>query len=275
MQVSLGKNINYQIGSDMKTEIDTQNELSKWGEPFDWNGYQGYETELDGYGLKVICPKEPRADKAWTWKTEFLNAFTEADVALLAKGFYLVHLEIFDQYGSPTAVAAGNRVYERVTTELGLSDKVCLLGMSRGGLLAYNWAAQKPDKVALIFGDNPVCDITSWPGGFGVGPGSETGWKQCLEVYGLTEEEGRAWDKNPIDHVEILVKAKIPVLHVIGDADEVVPIEENSDRLRDAYKALGGHYEEIVKPGGGHHPHGLPGNPEPIVEFYERVLGAS
>lgn len=242
------------------------------GTKFDWNGYQGYESELNGVGLKVICPDKPRADQAWIWKTEFLGAFTEADLALLAKGFYVVHLEIFNQYGSPKAVALGNALYQHVTTELGLSEKVCLLGMSRGGLLAYNWAAENLDKVALIFGDNPVCDIKSWPGGLGSGPGSPTDWEQCLAAYELTDAEARAWDKNPVDCVKLFVQAGIPVLHVVGDADVTVPVAENSNRIRDAYKALGGHYEEVVKPGGGHHPHGLPGNPEPIVDFFERTL---
>ncbi|MGE9295501.1 MAG: alpha/beta fold hydrolase [Puniceicoccales bacterium] len=252
--------------------IEQDNALPGSCASYDWHGYRGYDFELNGYTLKIICPEYPRVDKAWVWKTEFLGAFTGADVALLGKGFHIVHLEIFNQYGSPKAVAAGKGVYEFVVRQLGFSEKACLLGMSRGGLLAYNWAAQNPDKVALIFGDNPVCDIKSWPGGFGVGPGSAEDWRKCLEAYELTDEEARSWDKNPIDHVPVLVQAGIPVLHVIGDADVTVPIAENSNVLRDAYKKHGGHYEEVIKLGGGHHPHGLPDDPEPIVDFFERML---
>ncbi len=35
-------------------------------------------------------------------------------------------------------------------TEKGLSKKVALEGMSRGGLIIYNWAIANPDKVAAM-----------------------------------------------------------------------------------------------------------------------------
>ena len=58
----------------------------------------------------------------------------------------------------------------------------------------------------------------------------------------------------------------MPLLHVCGDADETVPIEENTRVLESRYKQLGGKIEVIVKPGVGHHPHALK-DPTPIVEF--------
>lgn len=48
-----------------------------------------------------------------------------------------------------------------------------------------------------------------------------------------------------------------------------MPHSENSEVVYDRYKALGGPVERIVKPGQGHHPHGL-GDPGPIVEFFEK-----
>ena len=37
--------------------------------------------------------------------------------------------------------------------------------MSRGGLIALNWAIDNPDRVSAVYVDAPVCDIRSWPGG--------------------------------------------------------------------------------------------------------------
>jgi hypothetical protein len=53
---------------------------------------------------------------------------------------------------------------------------------------------------------------------------------------------------------------------VVGDADDVVPVAENTTILKERYEKLGGHVELIVKKGIGHHPHSLP-DPTPIVEY--------
>ena len=62
--------------------------------------------------------------------------------------------------------------YDELTGRHGLAKKTVLEGFSRGGLFAYNWAAANPEKVACIYGDAPVCDFKSWPGGKGRSPGS-------------------------------------------------------------------------------------------------------
>lgn len=243
--------------------------LEQWGEAFEWKGFSAKRGEVAGFVAKIIRPPAEKSGRPWVWKTEFLDAFPHGDIALVEHGFHLVHLEVFDHFGCPQAVAYGNALYELLVGSLGFAPKAALLGLSRGGLWAYNWAAANPGKVSLIYGDNPVCDFKSWPGGLGQGPGDADCWKKCLERYGLTEAEARAWNRNPVDQLEGLAQASIPILHVLGDADEVVPVAENSDLVRDRYRALGGTFEEIIKPGGLHHPHGLT-DPGPIVRFFER-----
>jgi pimeloyl-ACP methyl ester carboxylesterase len=88
-----------------------------------------------------------------------------------------------------------------------------------------------------------------------------------LELYGFKDEaEARAYRGNPIDNLEPLAKAGIPLIHVVGDADDAVPPETNSDIVEQRYKALGGTIQVFHKPGGGHHPHGLE-DPTPVVEL--------
>ena len=69
-----------------------------------------------------------------------------------------------------------------------------------------------------------------------------------------------------------LAKAKIPLLHVVGDADVAVPVSENTAILEARYKKLGGKIQVIHKPGIGHHPHSLK-DPKPIVDFILKHSG--
>jgi alpha-beta hydrolase superfamily lysophospholipase len=91
-----------------------------------------------------------------------------------------------------------------------------------------------------------------------------------LKVYGFTEEQALAYRKNPVDNLGPLAKANIPILAVIGDADEVVPVSENINLVEARYQALGGRIRVIRKPGGKHHPHSLT-DPAPIVDFAIRA----
>ena len=138
--------------------------------------------------------------------------------------------------------------------------------MSRGGLIIYNWAKANSEKVTCIYGDAPVCDFKSWPAGRGQGKASAGAWRGCLKAYGLTEAEAWEYWGNPIDDLERLAKAGVPLIHVVGDADVVVPVGENTTVLERRYKNLGGTIKVIHKPGVGHHPHSLR-DPAPLVAF--------
>ena len=84
-----------------------------------------------------------------------------------------------------------------------------------------------------------------------------------------------AYGGNPVDNLEPLARAGIPVLHVVGDEDEAVPVAENTALVEERYRKLGGFIEVIHKPGVGHHPHGLE-DPAPMVQFvlqHARGLG--
>jgi alpha-beta hydrolase superfamily lysophospholipase len=87
-----------------------------------------------------------------------------------------------------------------------------------------------------------------------------------LQVYGLSEQQALDWKLNPIDILTPIAAARIPIIHVVGDADDAVPVDENTQVLKQRYEALGGHVELIVKHGVGHHPHSLE-DPAPIVDY--------
>ena len=138
-------------------------------------------------------------------------------------------------------------------------------------MYCYNWAIANPDKVACIYGDAAVCDFKSWPGGkikgLGKGEGSAAEWQKMLTAYDFNSDaEAIAYQGNPIDNLKPLAEAGIPLLNVYGDADVLLPWQENAGVMQERYRKLGGNITLIPKPGVGHHPHGLP-DPKPIVDF--------
>jgi pimeloyl-ACP methyl ester carboxylesterase len=237
------------------------------GKKTDYRGYDRYDFTVDQTPVLVVVPKQVAPGRPWIWRAEFFDHRPETDLALLAKGFHLVYMNVGNTFGCPSAMAHWDVLYKYLTEEHGFAKKMALEGLSRGGLYCYNWASANPDKVACIYGDAPVCDIKSWPAGKGKGTGNPAEWAKLIKEYGFkSEEEALAYDKNPIDNLKPLADAKIPLIHVCGDADTGVPYAENTVVLKERYEKLGGHIEVIVKKGCGHHPHGLD-DPTPIVQF--------
>lgn len=236
------------------------------GQKSQWNGYDRYDFAVDGRPCLVVVPKAAAPGKPWIWRTEFFGHEPQADLSLLAKGFHAVYMDVQNMYGAPVAVRHMDAFYDELTHRYGLAKKTVLEGFSRGGLFAYNWAAAHPERVACIYGDAPVCDFKSWPGGKGKGAGSPGDWQNVLRVYGLTEAEAMAYRLNPIDNLAPLAKAGVPLIHVVGDADDTVPLAENTAIVQRRYQQLGGQITVIVKKGVGHHPHSLK-DPAPIAEF--------
>ncbi len=242
------------------------------GKTGEWFGFVQHDFKVDGHKARVVCPDESADGKPWIWRARFWGHEPQTDLALLRRGFHVAYMEVGNLFGNSEAVERWDAFYAEVTLKHGFSTKPALEGMSRGGLIIFNWAIANPEKVACIYGDAPVMDFKSWPGGKGIGKGSPGDWKTCKKVYGLSEEEAMGYAGNPVDRMAPLAKAKVPLLHVIGTKDEPVPHTENTALAEKRYKALGGEIQVIAKEGGGHHPHSLV-NPTPIVEFVLQHTG--
>ncbi len=234
------------------------------GTKSEWSGCDRFDFKFKNRDAIIVAPKKVAKGKPWIWRPAFFDAFPSVDKALLEKGFHVAYYDVTHCYGNPRAVALGTAFYEYLTKEFGLSSKVTLEGFSRGGLYALNWAIQNTEKVACIYLDAPVCNVFSWPG-----RKDKQLWSDLLKEWNLTDEQMNDFKGNPIDNLEPLVKAGIPIFSVCGDADTVVPYKENMDVVRSRYMALGGVVEVLLKPGVDHHPHSLE-NPEPVIDFILR-----
>ncbi|QDV35612.1 alpha/beta hydrolase family protein [Tautonia plasticadhaerens] len=161
----------------------------------------------------------------------------------LDAGIAVAGIDVGESFGSPEGRATYTAFYEELVRGRGLSPRPCLLARSRGGLMLYNWAVEHPESVACIAGIYPVCDLRSYPG-----------VERASTAYGLTPDglaEALA-RHNPVDRVEPLAKAGVPVFHLHGDADAVVPLESNSGELARRYRRFGGEMTLLVVEGGGH-----------------------
>ena len=233
----------------------------------EWSGYEQHNFNVGGRGALLVIPKKPAKGNPWIWRTEFFGVDPQADIALLEKGVHVGYIGVGGLFGAPVALDAMDLYYDFVCENYNLSAKTVPEGFSRGGLYALNWGIRHPDLVACMYLDAPVCDFKSWPGGGGRTRASGRDWRDCLNAYGMTDAEARAYKGNPIDNLKPMADAKIPILVVCGDMqDWVVAIEGNALLLESRYKALGGDVTLIKKPGAGHRPHSLQ-NPAPIVDF--------
>ncbi|MCL5072583.1 MAG: prolyl oligopeptidase family serine peptidase [Actinobacteria bacterium] len=186
-------------------------------------------------GLKSINPSNSiHPSTAYNW------LFTK----LLKFGYCICGIEIGETFGNINGIEIFNKFYEYITLKYSLNKKASLLCQSRGGLMHYNWAVENADKVIAIAGIYPVCNLESWPGLKNV--------YKFYEYNSVKEMEKNIKKHNPIYRLKQLSDKGIPILHLHGDSDEIVPFEENSLKLIKEYKKIGGIGEVIIIKNEGH-----------------------
>lgn len=206
-----------------------------------WKGFKRYNFKYKNKEARIIIPNTPIPGNPWIWRARFPDWHTEADSILVSEGYHLAFINTNGQFGSPAAIAIWDDFYYFLKNKYKLQNKVSLMGVSRGGLFIYNWAKKNPEKVACIYAEAPVCDFKSWPAGFGKSDGSPKDWEQLKKEYGFKNDiEATQYQNNPIDGLEALAENKVPILHMIGLQDQIVPPEENTLPLINQYISFGG-----------------------------------
>jgi pimeloyl-ACP methyl ester carboxylesterase len=206
--------------------------------------------KVEGHAAFVILPRKV-ADKApvpWVWYAPTFPNLPEAREnwmfeKFLAAGIAIAGVDVGESYGSPKGRAVYSALYKELVTNRNFAPKATLLARSRGGLMLYSWACENPEAVACIAGIYPVCDLRSYPG-----------LDKACGAYGLTRAElEEQLDKhNPIARLAPLAKAGVPIFHIHGDVDTVVPLKENSGEMARQYEKLGGKMELKIAKGQGH-----------------------
>ena len=143
-------------------------------------------------------------DEGW-----MIKHFLEAGIAVAG-------INIGESYGSPEGREIYTKYHTFLTTKRAFEQKACLLARSRGGLMLYNWAADNPTKVKCIAGIYPVCDLRSYPG-----------LGRAAPAYGMNpdELEKSLGINNPVEKLKPLANARVPIFHIHGNIDTVVPLK--------------------------------------------------
>lgn len=222
--------------------------------------YRHDRFEINERTCIVVHPTGEKNGR-WIVRPAFLGAFPAVDDAMLAEGFTVAYCDVTHEYANPRAVADFEQFYHAARERYDLSERFIIEGFSRGGFFALCYAAAHPEQIEKIYVDAPVCDLESWP--------SKRETKLYADAVRRWEEAGCKLEEHHDDPIRLfgrIVEARIPVIVCYGEADEIVPYEENFGRIVVEY---GRHIRCIAKPDCGHHPHSLD-NPKKIVRFLKR-----
>lgn len=211
----------------------------------------GEVFKLNGSDSFVILPPGPR-DRAseipWVWYAPTLPPYPGHEEKwmferLLEAGIAIAGIDVGESYGSPGGRTKFDQFYQYLVTSRKFSNKPALLARSRGGLMHYSWATENPQSVSCIAGIYPVCNLASYPG-----------IERASDAFGVTAEHLQAnlQSFNPIDRLAPLAAASVPIYHLHGDRDKVVPLADNSLLLAERYCEMQGKIELEIVEGRGH-----------------------
>lgn len=234
-------------------------------------GYTKMDFKFRDRECHVVCPARAAEGHPWIWRARFFLHEPQTDIALLERGYHVVYCDVAELLGNEEAIGIWNGFY-KLLHDAGLSKRAVMEGMSRGGMYVFNWAAVNPDKVAAVYVDNPLLNLSHWLLNQGKQPGWEEAFKSFSKPFNLkTDEEIRNFKGNPVDKTKEIVKGKYPILILCADQDEAVSHEENTDLFAERIKAAGGEITVMYKRGFKHHPHSFP-DPAPIVDFIVKAV---
>ena len=106
-----------------------------------------YNFTFDGTGATLVVPQKPAPGNHWIWRARFFGHQPQTDLALLEKGWFVAYINVGGLFGAPKAVERWNKFYDFLTQKCKLSPRPVLEGMSRGGLIIFNWAKRIPIKL--------------------------------------------------------------------------------------------------------------------------------
>jgi pimeloyl-ACP methyl ester carboxylesterase len=196
--------------------------------------YDRYDAKTESQwgltGMAVVVPKAAAPGKPWVFRADPIGRDAVLDQALLSKGFHIVVAPLTAQAGPVRQ--QWDAAYKRLV-DLGFSKKPVMEGAGTAAGEAYAWAIENPEKVSCIYAENPA-------------------------LRSLMSKS------QPLDHLDSLAKAGVPLIHVCGSLD---PWLDDQTRLAEKkYKDLGGSMRVFIDEGKGHYPT-APRDPKPVVEF--------
>ena len=201
-----------------------------------YDRYQFNVGTFGGAGVNIIVPKTPAPGNPWVFRAEVVGRDAVVDQALLARGFFIVTGPV--PYDEGPVPAQWDATYAYLVDH-GFSKKPVMEGAGAAAGEAWAWAEANPDKVACLYGENPIMhsNLAKTP---------------------------------PLDNLAPLAKAGVPCLSVCGSLDP--GLADNTRLMEKRYQELGGQITVIIKEGAGHYPL-APQDMGPVLDFIVKNAG--
>jgi pimeloyl-ACP methyl ester carboxylesterase len=195
--------------------------------------YTRYQIELPKVEAfsTILVPKRSAEGNPWVFRADWVERNATVEQALLARGFHIVTGAVPYNADGPLP-AQWNAIYSHLVAH-GFSPKPVMAGAGGAAGEAYAWASANPDKVSCIYAENPLL-------------------------------RSNMSQVQPLDNLEPLAKAGVPILHVCGAEDPW--LDSQTRVLEKRYRELGGKITVLVQNGHGHYPL-APNDPKPVVDF--------
>jgi hypothetical protein len=161
-------------------------------------------------GISVIVPKSVAHGKPWVFRADAIPRDAAIDQALLGRGFHIVIAPLTAQSGAVRT--QWNNAYQ-LMVDHGFSKKPVMEGTGTAAGEAYAWAIDNADKVTCIVSRNPA-------------------------LRSLMTKS------SPLENLEPLAKARVPLLHVCDKTDPW--FNEQTRTAERRYKELGGEITVVV-----------------------------
>lgn len=224
------------------------------GQNEEWKGFKIYKFHIDKFTIQIAEPKTVVKNKAWVMSIGDIGDgyHWQINERILNSGAYLVAINSYNTYGSDYGLSLMDSVYNLAIQKFELAKKCSLYGISRAGLSVYRWAIKHPERVASIYCEGPVLDFKTWPMAWAP---SAANWVELKQYYGFaSDSDALTYKGNPIDNLNIIAAAKIPIRHVISLTDEhdvkIVPNETNTLKAQQYLKTKGHDIDIVVVPPG-------------------------
>lgn len=234
-----------------------------------WEGFKKEEFEFKGKTATILYP-EGEPNGRMLLKTEYLTAFPTFDLAMLKRGYYLIHIKHRSRWAPDDDIELMAEFVQYCAEKLSASKRCILEGLSAGGMQAARFAQMYPELAAVLYLDAPALNLLSVAGLGLRNKALDRIWVELPETYNLNRSTIVNFRKSPIDNMAPLIENHIPIIMLYGNADDVCVYEENGKVLEEYYKEHGGTLKIIVREGCAHHPHGLD-DPTPIIDFIEEM----
>ena len=232
-----------------------------------WNGFRRIDFTFEARDAILVFPHKANENRNWLFKTEYFDAFPDFEIEMLKKGWHLAYIKNITRWCLDEDIDLKKRFCSYLSEKFGLYEKCVPVGMSCGGMFACKFAAKYPECVSALYLDAPVMNLLSCPAG--LGKAGNRLWPEYVSATGMDLSQLICYREHPIDKMHLLLQHNIPVFLVYGDADDVVPYEENGLLLEKFYRENGGVIVTVGKENAGHHPHGLT-NHTMLIEFVEK-----